>query len=47
LVSQLVDAIDVQAISLIGKVFDEIKYETIIKRYIYCGYFHSHAMGLD
>jgi hypothetical protein len=38
-------AIDREVVGLIGKVFDEIMFDTIEKTYIHCGYMHSHQMG--
>jgi hypothetical protein len=39
---QIWGAIDKEVVALIGRVLDEIKYKTILKTYIHCGYFHSH-----
>jgi hypothetical protein len=44
---RIVGAIDSQVVDLIGEVLDDIKYETIVKTYIHCGYFHSRPMGLE
>jgi transposase len=40
-------AIDKEVVALIGRVFDDIKYETIVKTYLHCGYFHSRPMVAD
>jgi hypothetical protein len=37
-------AINREVVTLIGRVFDDIKYETIVKTYLHCSYFHSHPM---
>jgi transposase len=42
---RIVGAIDRQVVALIGKIFDEIEYQTIIKTYLHCGYMHSRPMG--
>ena len=41
---RIAGAIDSQIVALIGKIFDEIKYETIVKTYLHCGYLHSRLM---
>ena len=43
---RIIGAIDRQVVAVMGQVFDEIKYETIVKTYIYCGYMHSRRMGV-
>jgi hypothetical protein len=38
---RILGAIDREVVALVGRVFDEIKYETIVKTYVHCGYFYS------
>jgi hypothetical protein len=44
---RIIGAIDKQVVQVMGQVLDEIKYETIVKTYIHCGYMHSRAMERD
>ena len=44
---RIIGAIDRQVVQVMGEVFDDIKYETIVKTYIHCGYMHSRPMGVD
>jgi hypothetical protein len=44
---RLFRAIDREVMALIGRVFDDIKNDTIVKTYVHCGYFHSHPMGVE
>ncbi len=40
-------AIDREVVALIGRVLDDIKYETIVKTYVHCGYFHSCPIDVE
>ena len=40
-------AIDREVMASLGRVFDDIKYETMVKTYVHCGYFHSRPMGVE
>ncbi len=44
---RIIGAIDRQVVQVMGQVLDDIKYETIIKTYIHCGYMRNRAMGVD
>jgi hypothetical protein len=44
---RVIGAIDRQVVRLIGQVFNDITYETIVKIYIHYGYFHSCPMGVE
>jgi hypothetical protein len=44
---RILGAIDREIVALIGRVFDFIKYEIIVKTYVHCGYFHSRAIGVE
>jgi hypothetical protein len=43
----IMGAINHEGVTLIRRVFDDIKYETVVKTFVYYGYFHSHPMGVD